>query len=122
VRVFGVTRPIYFAEDTEVTPATRDAYWQGIDEVIPPAQVGDYAEGDLNQLLHDLGYSSWHWLSGSTSFPGSAAPRPITNIWQKVGNPIPGYDTDPDDLLTVDVGQYPAPEGSARPDLWGAAL
>lgn len=111
--VYGNSRPIYFAEDSNIVPATREAYWQGINSVIPSALVGDYGEGDLNQLLHDAGLSSWHWLSGSTSYPGSSGPRPITNIWQRVGNPIPGYDTDPDDLLTEDVGQYPAPNAPA---------
>ena len=106
---FGTSRPLYFAVDAAINPQTAVPYFQGVNSVIDPAWVGDYGEGDLNQLLHDLGLSTWHWLSGSTSYPGSSGPRPITNIWQRVGNPIPGYSTDPDDLLTVDVGQYPAP-------------
>ena len=107
--VFGFTRPIYFAEDTSIVPSACVPYWQGICSVISAAMVGVYGEGALCQLLYDQGLASWFWQSASTSFPGNQTTLPITHIQQGVGNPVPNFDTDPDVLMKLDVGQFPSP-------------
>lgn len=110
--------PAYFAVDEDVDPQSAVPYFQGINAVMPPSEVGCYGEGALIVLLFQLGLATYGWLSESTSFPGyqAALNAGVVNIEQSTNNsPVPG--TDLNFILKSDFGQWPrpAPDPSPQP-------
>lgn len=107
--------PIYFTVDEDLPDATVAVpYFQGIDSVAH-GLVGDYGEGLLLLLLNKMGLTQYHWLSESTGFPDYAAAMASGIVGlQQLFNASPVDGTDLNNVLKVDVGQYPRP--TPKPD------
>lgn len=109
------SQPVYFTVDTDVAnPEAAVPYFQGIAALRPPATNGDYGEGALAALLAQLGLTAYHWQSESTSFPGNASTLEIADLQQEL-NGAPLANTDLDDILKTDFGQYPRPTAGPLP-------
>ena len=111
----GYTGPIIMACDTELygSDLVRAVlYLQGASRVLGASHTGVYGEGALLAATRAAGATSYHWLSGSTSFPGwlAVAQSKWVDAIQRVGG-VPGLtiSNDRDDVLRLP-GGAPSPK------------
>lgn len=65
-------RPIYFSIDEDVDPASTDQYRQGVESVLPKAEVGVY--GSAAMCSHWVAQGVlWAWRTMSTSWSGGSS-------------------------------------------------
>jgi hypothetical protein len=62
-------RPIYFAIDEDVDPATQDDYFDGLATVLPKSVIGAYGEAALIERWRSFG-AGWGFLAESTGWEG----------------------------------------------------
>lgn len=123
-------RPIYFSVDFDATPGQQAAindYFDGVASVIGLQRTGAYGGYWVIKRLFDAGKISWGWQAYAWSggnWDGRAHLRQIRN-----GVRIDKVDTDLDQAMTVDFGQWshgagpaPAPPPSPHTDNWTETL
>ena len=113
-------RPIYFVfeDPTRVAAAQWPALEQyaiGVASIVPVSRIGAYGSAALDDWLIQRGHASYGWAVETW---GALTPR--INLCQMY-NPVPGAPSnlggsvDPNECLTADWGQTPAPATTAVP-------
>lgn len=101
-------RPIYFSVDWDVQPselATVAAYFQGVASILGLARTGAYGGKRVITYLLDHGLITWAWQTYAWS-GGQWDPRVHIRQIQN-GVVIGGADTDLDQSMVADFGQWP---------------
>lgn len=106
-------RPIYFSVDSDVGVASKDAYFQGLCNILGTNRVGVYGSSGLVRHLMGAGLAGWGWRTMSVGWTGGASTAGM-QIAQTHQTRIGGIIVDLDDGLTADVGGWLV--GGASPD------
>jgi hypothetical protein len=95
-------RPIFFAIDEDVNPATQDDYFDGIATVLPKSDIGIYGEAAIIERWRGFG-AGWGFLSESTSWEGGAN---ISGCQIQQTGTAPSNNYDYDIALAADYGGW----------------
>jgi hypothetical protein len=96
-------RPVYFAVDLDTTWDRVAPYFQGVNDVLPAAQVGVYGGIRIVQAAAASGLVTWYWQAEAWS-GGRWEPR--AHIRQAGTARYGGVDCDKNTAMTSDFGQW----------------